>query len=319
MHDIVIVSDYAGGILGKKIAAKIGCQYVHTSIESFPDGEADIRVTESIRGRTAHYVCPFYPNPMRRKSEIDFVNSTLKYSSAASVVDVSTYLGFMKKDWKDKPRVPISIREIAVSMEQYAQRVITMDMHSHQIELGFRIPLDHLDGTKLIAEDIKDRFDLENLTIASPDIGRAKWARRVAERSGVRNIAIVYKLRDPVTLEVVAEGVFGDIDGKDVVFVDDQAVTLGTLTAGANAVRERGARSVCAYVSHGVMAPKNGTTAEQKLADSLLTNLYMTDSIPREDAYYKGNPKIMPISCVDLFAEAIIRNHTGRSLSELFA
>lgn len=318
MPDFVIVSDYAGEPFGRKLAQKLGCQYVHASIELFPDGEADIRVLDNIRGRIAHYVCPFQPDAMRRFTEVALINSALKYSSAASIVDVPTYLGFMKKDWKDKPRVPISIREVAISVEQYAQRVITIDMHSQQIEAVFRIPVDHLDGTKLIAEHIENHYELDSVVIASPDLGRGKRAERLASRLGTKNLAIVYKIRDIVTGETVARGVMGNVKGSDVIFIDDQAVTLGTLVAASAAVIDEGARSVVAYCTHGVMAAKDDTTAEQKLSDSLIQKLYIMDTIPRPPPYFEINPKIEEISAIDLFAEAIRRNHTGESLSALF-
>ena len=272
-----------------------------------------------MRGRKVYYVCPFFPEPVKRFTEIAFVNSAIKYSSADSIIDVPTYLGFMRKDWKDRPRVPISIRETAESMEKYAKKVITMDMHSRQIQGVFRIPLDHLDSSVLFAAHINSRPDRQDIVIASPDIGATKRTQKLIGHIGADRMVIVYKLRNVSTGDVSAVDVLGDVAGRSVVFIDDQAVTLGSLCEGAKAVMERGAASVDAYVTHGLNVPdKRGVTAEQRLAESLINKLYITDTIPRPDSYFTANPKIKCISCVSLFAEAIRRDYNDESISELF-
>lgn len=329
MAEIVIVSDYAGDPLARKIAHRLECQYIPINMGRFPDGETDLQVTKSIRSRSVHFVCPYYPDPERRFTQIYLTGNALRNSSAERIVAVPTYLGFMKQDRKDKPRVPISIQAVAEATERYAHRVITMDMHADQSESAFRLPLDHLDGTVLIAKHIMDHYELANVTLGSPDIGRGKRVKSISRRTGIRRMALVDKDRDVKTGETTYTGVIGDVSGRDVIFYDDQAISLGTLSLAAKAVLERGAKRVISYCSHGIMAPKKArdevtgeervvSTAEQRLADSPIEMLYFTDSIPRPDSYFEANPKINLISCVDLFAEAIERNHLGKSLSILF-
>jgi ribose-phosphate pyrophosphokinase len=318
MEEMVIVSDYAGEIFAKKLANRLMCQYVPVEIKYFSDGEPDIELMDNIRNRDAYYICPYFPNPMRRDSEIKFVNSTLRYSSAEKVIDVPTYLGFMKKDWKDRARVPISIREVAVTMEPYADRVVTIDMHSPQIQGMFRIPLDHLDGSVLFADHIRENHELSDIIITSTDIGGAKRAKKLAERVGTREVAIVYKMRDPRTGDVTAEEVIGNVDGKKVIFIDDQAITLDSICEATKLVKEKGAKEVYAYCTHGLMVQKKGITAEKRIADSLVEKLYITDTIPRNDSYFEENLKVGLISCVELFAKALTKIHKGEPLSALF-
>lgn len=318
MAEMIIVSDYAGEMFAKKLTDKLGCQYVSVEIKYFPDREADIEIMDNIRGREAYYICPYFPDPMKRLSEILFVNSALKYSSAEKIIDVPTYLGFMKKDWKDRPRVPISIREVAVSMEPYVDRVVTIDMHSPQIQGMFRMPLDHLDGTVLFADHIKKNYDVSKIIITSPDVGGVRRARKLAERIGTKELAIVYKIRDSKTNEVTTEEVVGNVEGKKVVLIDDQAITLDSLCEAAKLVKSRGAEEVYAYCTHGLMASKEEVTAEDKLSKSLIEKLYITDTIPRSEQYFRENPKVELISCVDLFAKALKRIHENESLSKLF-
>jgi ribose-phosphate pyrophosphokinase len=318
MAEMVIVSDYCGELFGKKLAEKLECAYIPISIKYFPDGEPDIEIMDNVRGKEVYYVCPYFPDPIKRKTEIDLINSTLKYSSAEKIIDVATYLGFMKKDWKDRPRVPISIREVAEAIEKYANRILTIDMHSPQIQGMFRIPLDHLDATVLFADHIKNNFNVSDIVIASPDVGGVKRAKLLADRIGNKEIAIVYKIRDTKTGKVTAVDVIGNVEKKKVVFYDDQAITLGSLCEAAKAVKQKGAKEVYAYCTHGLLVKKDGISAEKRVSDSLLEELYITDTIPRPDSYFEQNKKIKCISCTDLFANAISRIHNNESLSELF-
>jgi len=318
MADMVIVSDYAGELFGKKLAKRLMCQHVSVKREYFQDEEIDVQIGDNVRGREVCYVAPWFPDPTRRFTEIAFVNSALKYSSAARIIDVFTYLGFMKKDFKDRPRVPISIREVAESIERYAHRLLSIDPHSPQIQGVFRIPADWLDGSVLVAEDIKKRYELTKTKVVSPDIGAVKRSKILAERIGQKKLAIVYKMRDISTGETTAEDVIGDIDNMDIVFWDDQAVTLDSLCGGAKIAKERGANKIYAYCTHGLMVPKNGVSAEQRIRESEIEKLYITDTIPRPDSYFEENPKIELISCMELFAEALKRIHENRSVSELF-
>jgi len=321
MEELIIVSDYAGHLLAKKVADQIGCKYVPFNSKYFPDGEIDPQLSDNVRGHEVYYFCPYWPDPLQRDTEIKFLNSTLKYSSAGKIFSVPTYLGFMKKDWKDRPRVPISIREVAVgTMEPYVNHLLTIEMHSAQIQGMFRIPSDNLDGTVLFAPHIKKHFDLSRSIVVAPDLGATKRAKTLAERLGLREFAIVYKMRDPRTGEVTAEGVFGDVDGKTCILVDDQAVTLSSQVEASKLLREHGAEDIHSYTTHGLMV--DGTdeiSAEQRLSDSLIERLYITDTIPRPDSYFeKHSDRIELISSVDLFANVVKTTFEGGSLTAYF-
>ncbi|MCX6816058.1 MAG: ribose-phosphate diphosphokinase [Candidatus Aenigmarchaeota archaeon] len=356
MPEMAIVSDYSGESFARKVTNRINAlekeeaagpvyndfHHVTTNIRYFSDGEPDIQIKENIRGRAVFYVCSFQPDPMKRLAEIKFISSTLKDSSAAKVVVVPTYLGFMKKDWKDKPRVPISIRVVAETLEPYADTFLTIDMHSPQIQGMFRKPLDHLDGTVLIANHIRHNdygsdlalvenhdYDVDEFTVVSPDIGGLKRVKKLAERLGLKNpeddadnrrLAAVYKLRDPVTGKIVGGGIVGKENIKDrhVILLDDQVISGESVVKAAEMVTEVGAKSVHAYATHGLMTVKDGIPAEHRIADSLIQKLYITDTVARSMEYFDANPKIELISCTDLFAEAIRRIYYNKSLSELF-
>ncbi len=321
MSKLVVVSDYAGELLARQVANKIGCEYVPFHSKYFCDTEIDPQLSANVRGHGVYYFCPYWPDPLRRDTEIKLLNSTLMYSSAGKIFSFPTYLGLMKKDWKDKPRVPISIREVAVgTMEPYVDHMLTIDMHSPQIQGMFRIPSDNLDGTVLFAPHIRDHFDLSRIIVVAPDLGATRRARTLAERLNLREFAIVYKMRDPVTGKVTAEGIFGNVDGKTCILVDDQAVTLSSQVEAATLLRAHGAEDIHSYTTHGLMVEgDDGISAERRLSDSLIEKLYITDTIPRPDSYFEehsGNVGL--VTSVNLFAEAVIRTHEGRSLSELF-
>lgn len=318
MAELIIISDYAGKHFATNISNKLHCNCVNAEIKYFPDDEADIQISQNIRGKRVYYVCPFYPDPMRRYAEILFTCSAMKYSSPDSITLVAPYMGFMKKDWKDKPRVPISIRTVAESIEPYAKKLITADMHSNQVQGMFRIPVDHLDASVVFARHIKETYGTKNIIITSPDIGAMKRTRKLSERLQEGEISVIYKLRNIETGDVQATNLLGDVSGKKIIFMDDQAVTLGSLCEAARLVKEKGAEEIYAYVTHGLMVKKNGQTAEERLSDSLIDKLYITDTIHKPDDYFSNNSKIELIPLFELFAEAIRRDFNNESVSELF-
>jgi ribose-phosphate pyrophosphokinase len=333
MPEMVIVSDYAGRAFGEALADRLMCDHIPISIKYFPDGEADIQVMDNVRGKHTYYVCPFFPKPLQRWSEIILANSALKYSRAEKIIDVPTYLGFMKKDFKDKPRTAIAMREVFVSaIEPYAHGVITMELHSPQIQGMCRLPFDPLTGSVLFAKHINEHYDPEkikildttnekvnDLLIMSPDIGGVRRTRDLVKRTGRDKLGIIPKERSIDTGEISVDDLLGDIEDKDAGFLDDQAITLGSLIKGAYLAKERGAKNVYAYCTHGLMVPdKKGVTAEKNLADSDIDKLYITDTIWRSPEYFEQNPKIELISCVELFAKAIKSDFENKSISELF-
>ena len=164
----------------------------------------------------------------------------------------------------------------------------------------------------------KEKYDTSKIIITSPDVGGVKRTRKLVERLGSKELAIVYKIRDPKTGDIITEEVIGNVEGKKAILIDDQAISLDTLCEGAKIVKSKGAEEVYAYCTHGLMASRKGVTAESKLANSMIEKLYITDTIPRAEQYFEENPKLGLISCVDYFSEALRRIHNNKSLSELF-
>lgn len=318
MHeDLVILSNKTGQQFARIVSDKINARYVELDLDYFADGEPDIAIKESIRGADVFYFCPFYPDPMKRYAETDIVNATIHYASARRLTNVPTYLGFMRSDWKWKPRVGISIRDVATMMEKYADRVLVMDMHSPYQEPVFRIPIDHLRAMPLFVEYFKSQNIIgEDVVIVAPDVGAAKNAEKLADKLGA-DMAVIYKKR-PKPNKAEAKFLIGNITGKAAILYDDIADTLGTLVAGSKLVKELGAVFVYAACTHGLLTPKDGSSAEEKLEKSPIDELIITDTIPKSEEYIAEHQKIEVLTATDLFAEAIERIHNNKSVSELF-
>jgi ribose-phosphate pyrophosphokinase len=231
-----------------------------------------------------------------------------KRASARSIVAVIPYFGWARQDRKDKPRVSIGAKLIAdMLMTAGISRLITMDLHADQIQGFFNVPVDHLYASGVFAECIK-QLQLENLVMATPDVGGTKRASTYSKHLGC-SMVICYKLRKKAN-EISDMQVIGDVKGMDVVLVDDIVDTAGTITKAADLLKEAGANSVRAIASHAVMSDPASTRVDQ----SSLTEIIFTDSIP----YSKKSEKVKVISVADMFADAIMRVCNNESISSLY-
>jgi ribose-phosphate pyrophosphokinase len=231
-----------------------------------------------------------------------------KRASARHITAVMPYFGWARQDRKDKPRVPIGAKLIANLLEAAgATRIITMDLHADQIQGFFEKPVDHLFASTIFVPHLKS-LNLENLTIASPDMGGSKRAYAYSKFLK-SDVVICYKQREKANVISHME-LIGDVKGKNVVLVDDMVDTAGTLTKAAEVMRERGAISVRAVCTHALLSGN----AYERIENSLLEELIVTDSIPPK----KESPKIKVLSCADLFADTMREVHENKSISSKF-
>ena len=291
--------------LAERIAKSMGCEVGKMKIEHFSDGEFSVSFEESIRGQYIYLVQSTFPNS-DNLMELLLMIDAAKRASAYKIIAVIPYYGWARQDRKDKPRVSIGAKLIADMLSVAGvDRIITMDLHADQIQGFFDLPVDHLYGSTIFVPYIKS-LQLKNLVIASPDVGGTKRAGSYAKHLDVPMV-LGYKTREKAN--VVAEmKIIGDVVGKDVVIVDDMADTAGTLCKAADLIMEKGAASVRAVVTHGVMSGK----AIDNVLNSALTEIAFTDSIPFDCSLCE---KVRILTIADLFADTIQRVQEYRSIS----
>jgi len=294
--------------LAEKIAQSLGCPLGKMKIEHFSDGEFSVSFEESIRGQYIYLVQSTFPNS-DNLMELLLMIDAAKRASAYKIIAVIPYYGWARQDRKDKPRVSIGAKLIADMLSVAGvDRVITMDLHADQIQGFFNIPVDHLYGSTVFVPYIKS-LNLKNLVIASPDVGGTKRAGSYAKHLDAPMI-LGYKTREKANV-VGQMQIIGAVQGKDVVIVDDMADTAGTLCKAANLIMEKGAKSVRAIVTHGVMSGK----AIENVMNSSLTEIAFTNSIPFDCSRCS---KVHIISIADMFADTIKRVQEHRSISEQY-
>jgi ribose-phosphate pyrophosphokinase len=277
----------------------------------FSEGTLFVRVLENVRGRNVYVVQSTVFPTNDSFMELLFWLDALRRASAASITAVVPYFSYGKGDKKDEPRVSIRARVCADAIEAAgADRVVTMDLHAPQIQGFFRVPVDDLYALPLLCDALAE-LALAEPVVVSPDAGFAKRARRFARRLGAP-FAIIDKVREDHSEIPRAADVIGEVDGKDAVIVDDFTVSGGTLVAAAEELVARGARSVTAAITHGVLA--EGSTA--RLDSSPIERLIMTDTVETQPVQLSS--KIQLVSVAPLFAEAIWRIHERESISVLF-
>ena len=286
--------------LAEKICNSLGCPLGQMNIQHFADGEFAVSYEESIRGRDVFLVQSTFPNS-DNLMELLLMIDAAKRASAHSVIAVIPYFGWARQDRKDKPRVSIGAKLIA-------DMLITMDLHADQIQGFFNVPVDHLYASSIFLDYIKTSLPLDNLCIATPDVGGTKRASSYSKYLGLPMV-ICHKSRLRAN-EVAEMRIIGDVKGLDVLLIDDMVDTAGTITKAANLMLENGAKSVRAIASHAVMSDPASTRVDQ----SALTEMIFTDSIP----YAKKCEKVKVLSVADMFAEAIRRVCSGESISSLY-
>ncbi len=293
--------------LANRIADIYGKPLGKCTSQRFSDGELNFSYNESIRGTDLFIIQSTTP-PSDNIMELLLMIDAAKRASSKYVTVVVPYFGYARQDRKDRPRVAIAAKMMANLLTAAgANRLMTMDLHAGQIQGFFDIPVDHLDGSAIFVPYIK-KLALENLIVASPDVGGTARARTFAKFFEA-DMVVCDKHRKRAN-EIASMQVIGDVEGKDVVLVDDLADTAGTICKAANLLKEKGASSVRAICTHPILSGKAYENIEESNLDEMIT----TDTIPLKQ---KGD-KITVLTVADLFAKAIRKVHDHESISALF-
>ena len=293
--------------LAEQICESLNCPLGNMIITHFADGEFAVSFEESIRGHDVFLVQSTFPNS-DNLMELLLMIDAAKRASARSIIAVIPYFGWARQDRKDKPRVSIGAKLVADLLSVAGiDRLITMDLHADQIQGFFNVPVDHHNGT-LVEIPYVESLHLDDLVIATPDVGGAKRAGLFAKKLHAP-LVLCNKTRSRANV-VESIQIIGDVEGKDVVLVDDIVDTAGTITRAANEMLKAGAKSVRAVASHCVMSDP----ACARVMESSLTEIVFTDSIP----YKKDCPKLKQLSIAEMFARAIRAVSEEKSVSEEF-
>ena len=301
----------SNSLLAKEIVDSLNMDMGKCVLERFSDGEIHFFVDENVRGEDVFIIQSGSFEANFHLMELFLMIDAFKRASAERITAVIPYYAYARQDWKDRPRVPISARLVADLLEAAgANRVLTMDLHSPQIQGFFSIPVDNLTAAPVLAKYVQ-ALELTDLTIVSPDAGGVGRARAFAKRLET-NLAIIDKRR-PAPNEARVLHVIGDVKDRDVVILDDMVDTGGTLVQSVDALLQKGARKVYAACTHPVLSGQ----AIERIEDSGLEKLIVTNTIPLSQKG-QSSKKIQIISVADLFGEAVRRINQGSSVSSLF-
>ena len=293
--------------LGESICKELGIELGKMNRERFADGEFEVSFEESIRGSEVYLIQSTFPTA-DNLMELLLMIDAAKRASAASIIAVVPYFGWARQDRKDKPRVSIAAKLVADMLSVAGiDRLITMDLHADQIQGFFDVPVDHLYASSIFIPYIES-LHLKDMVIASPDVGGAKRANSYAKYFDVP-LVLCHKTRAKANV-VEKMTVIGDVEGKNVVLIDDIVDTAGTITKASDLLLTYGAKSVRALCSHGVMSDP----ATERVLNCGIEELVLTDSIP----YIKENPKATILPVAKLFADTIRRIHNNQSISSQY-
>jgi ribose-phosphate pyrophosphokinase len=307
MSSVKIFSGKDSQRLAEKIASQYDNPLGKITSQKFSDGELHVSFDESVRGCDVFLIQSTMP-PSDNIIELLLMIDAVKRASAKQVTIVVPYFGYARQDRKDKPRVAIGAKLMAnILSAAGAHRLMTMDLHAGQIQGFFDIPVDHMDATAIFVPYLK-KLNLNNMIFASPDVGGSARARSYAKFFNAEMV-ICDKHRKRAN-EIASMQVIGDVNGKDVVLVDDMIDTAGTICKAAGLLKEKGATSVRAVCTHGILSGK----AYENIENSALEEVVITDTIPQK----QDSSKINVLSVASLFAKAIRRVHSQESISELF-
>ena len=291
--EMKVFTGNANPVLAEKICAYLGVPLADASVSSFPDGETFVKINDNIRGRDVFMIQPTCPPTNQNLMELLILVDAARRASAARITAVIPFFGYARQDRKDQPRVPITAKLVAnLLVAAGVNRVLTMDLHARPVMVQ------HIES-----------LQIGNLVVVSPDVGGVKMASAYAQALGA-GLAIVVKRRKNA-LETEASHVIGDVQGKNVLIVDDLTETAGTLTSAARMLRSHGALDIYAGVSHAVLTD----LAVERLKDSEIKELITTDSVPVRPA---SDQRVKVLSVAELLGEGIRRIHDDESVSSLF-
>lgn len=293
--------------IAEEICKELGVELGKMNIQHFADGEFEISFEESIRGHEVYLIQSTFPN-CDNLMELLLMIDAAKRASAKSIIAVIPYFGWARQDRKDKPRVSIAAKLVSDLLTTAGvNRVITMDLHADQIQGFFDVPVDHLYASSVFIPYIQS-LNLENLVIATPDVGGAKRANSYAKFLDVP-LVLCHKQRAKANV-VEAMTLIGDVKDKNIILIDDMVDTAGTITKAAELMLDNGAKSVRALCTHAIMSDP----ATERVNNSHLTEIIFTNSIP----YNKDCSKCTIISVARLFADTIRRVHNNESISSQY-
>lgn len=309
MHQVALLFSTRGSkLLASKIADYYGEKLGNLKIVEFSDGEFQPAFEESVRGARVFIIGSTF-QPSDNLMELLLMCDAAKRASADKITAVIPYYGYARQDRKDAPRVPIGAKLVAKMLTAAgATRVMTMDLHADQIQGFFEIPVDHLYASTIFIDYIQN-LNLDNLTIASPDMGGAKRANNYSKYLNA-DIVICHKERKKAN-EVENMMLIGEVEGRNVILLDDMIDTAGTLTKAAELIMEKGAKSVRAVATHPVLSGN----AYERIEKSPLVEVVVTDSIPLKN---NSTSKIKVLSCAPLFADVMHMVHSRKSISSKF-
>ena len=308
-----LVSGNSNLPLAQSISKYLGVNLVKATIKKFPDKEIFVEIQENVRGEDVFVIQSTSFPANDHVMELLITIDALKRGSAKRIAAIMPYYGYARQDRKSGPRTPISAKLVANLISTAgADRALMVDLHAGQIQGFFDIPTDNLFAAPVFIEDIKKRFSDKNLVVVSPDVGGVVRARAIAKRVD-SELAIIDKRREKASVSEVMN-LIGEVENKNCILIDDICDTAGTLTNASKALKEKKAKTVFAYITHGVLSKP----AIERINESPIDKMIITDSILARDDVI-DSPKIEQLSIATLIGEAIGRITDNRSVSSLFA
>ena len=313
LSNVSILAGNANPELSQQIARQMGVPLSKVQVGRFSDGEINVEIMENIRGRDIFIVQSTCPPVNDNLMELLIIADACRRASVASITAVIPYFGYARQDRRPRAsRVPITAQLVASMISSSGiNRVLTIDLHSDQIQGFFQVPVDNVYASPVLLGDAWKQ-ERESMVVVSPDVGGVVRARALAKRLDDADLAIIDKRR-PRANELKIMNIIGNVAGKTCIMIDDMVDTAGTLTQAADYVKNEGATRVVAYITHPVLSGM----ANKRLKESSLENLVVTNTIPLNEES-NTTEKVIVLSVAGLFGEAIKRIHEGSSVSSLF-
>ena len=311
IDNLKIFTGRAHPALAQSICKELSMPLGNAVVESFPDSETFVKIIDHIRGDDVFIIQPTSKPSNESVMELLIMIDAARRASAKRITAVLPFFGYARQDRKDQPRVPITAKLIAnLLVAAGANRVLTLDLHATQIQGFFDIPCDHLYASPVIYDYLEGQSYINNLTVFSPDVGGLKRAQSYAT---LFDCPLGFIAKRRISAEVVeATSLVGEVEGRDILIVDDMTETAGTLTAAAKILKSKGAKSVRAAVTHAILTE----TAYDRLSEHWLDELIITDSTPLDERYKEYPITVLTIG--HLLTEAILRIHNNMSVTSLF-